>query len=372
MPLLLIAASCSGNRTAESSGQLQPGPTTTRSAETTTSRAAAPGSVLWRRPLNDLALAPPVVSNGVAYIGTNTGAVYAVDARTGDIRWRTRVDGPIRAAATTGADLVFVGSSNGTLHALESTTGAERWKYSAHGLIEVAPVFNENTVFVTSDEPVHENSGYIAAVDATTGSQRWVSQPFALITAPPAVTGGQLVFGAHDAFVHSISSADGTPRWSFRTENKIDTSPTIAAGDVVIGSGDASLYALNADSGHLVGSVQAPFGFDASPVAKADIVYFVAVDGANEGSVHALDVTAGNELWKTTIPRGTPGADPALSSNGILYVGTGDGAVVAVTAHDGKQRWAYSDAGAPVLTPAATADGVLAVTNGGVLFALAP
>ena len=58
--------------------------------------AAGGATFKWKRALGDID-GSPVVRNGVVYVGTNTGRVYALDADDGDTRWFFDTgDGPVK------------------------------------------------------------------------------------------------------------------------------------------------------------------------------------------------------------------------------------------------------------------------------------
>ena len=57
---------------------------------------AGAATLAWKRALGDID-GSPVLRNGVVYVGTNTGVVYALDADDGDTRWTFATgDGPIK------------------------------------------------------------------------------------------------------------------------------------------------------------------------------------------------------------------------------------------------------------------------------------
>ena len=57
---------------------------------------AGGATLKWKRALGDID-GSPVLRNGVVYVGTNTGVVYALDADDGDTRWTFATgDGPIK------------------------------------------------------------------------------------------------------------------------------------------------------------------------------------------------------------------------------------------------------------------------------------
>ncbi|NJM40482.1 MAG: PQQ-like beta-propeller repeat protein, partial [Anaerolineae bacterium] len=77
----------------------------------------------------------PVVGNGVLYMGSMNGKLYARDARTGAPKWEFAADGPIRHTAgvlvgsIVGGNGLVVFSTynglNGSTYALDASTGVQ-------------------------------------------------------------------------------------------------------------------------------------------------------------------------------------------------------------------------------------------------------
>lgn len=85
-------------------------------------RLVPPGAVRAR-----LALA-----GGLAVLGSDTGLVYGLDARSGTLAWRLRVTGAVRHVAFAGSLVVGAaeGGREGTLlFAADATSGAPRWRH---------------------------------------------------------------------------------------------------------------------------------------------------------------------------------------------------------------------------------------------------
>jgi outer membrane protein assembly factor BamB len=58
------------------------------------------------------------VANGVLYVGSGDGNVYALNAGTGEKLWSYATDGQVSAAPTVADGKVFIGSSNGNIYVL--------------------------------------------------------------------------------------------------------------------------------------------------------------------------------------------------------------------------------------------------------------
>jgi len=90
------------------------------------------GKAIWTRTLHDDkktsvmegVLTPPSIVNGKAFVGTASGEVYALSARTGEILWKVGIGEPISFQPTVAKGRVYVATNQGSLLCLN--TGDDR------------------------------------------------------------------------------------------------------------------------------------------------------------------------------------------------------------------------------------------------------
>ena len=70
-------------------------------------------AIRWRVATGNPIYASPLVHQGVLYIGSGDGLVYALDAVSGTERWRAQTEGWIHSSPALLDDLVYVGSNDG-------------------------------------------------------------------------------------------------------------------------------------------------------------------------------------------------------------------------------------------------------------------
>jgi outer membrane protein assembly factor BamB len=82
---------------------------------------AATGAQRWRFQTGDRIVSAPTVTNGVVYVASTESDhhVYALDAKTGALRWRYEISGPYFAPVAANG-LAYVASSDGFLYALNA------------------------------------------------------------------------------------------------------------------------------------------------------------------------------------------------------------------------------------------------------------
>ena len=71
----------------------------------------------------------PVVANGVVYVGSIDGNLYALNAGTGALLWKYTTGSAVDSSPAVANGVVYVGSDDNNLYALNASTGALLWKY---------------------------------------------------------------------------------------------------------------------------------------------------------------------------------------------------------------------------------------------------
>jgi outer membrane protein assembly factor BamB len=80
-----------------------------------TARRMPDGHVRWRFRGDGSLDSAPLIARRVAYVGSGSGRLFAVDLRTGRVRWRTDVGAPILSSEEDGGYLAGLAASNGLL-----------------------------------------------------------------------------------------------------------------------------------------------------------------------------------------------------------------------------------------------------------------
>jgi outer membrane protein assembly factor BamB len=325
---------------------------------------------------------PALFRGDLAHTGVYRAAPLA---HFGGVQWRVQTGGPVQSTPAVANGIVYVGSGDGHLYALDARTGAERWRFAAGRAVTSSPEVTGGLVYVGS------RSGAYFAIDAATGVQRWRVEtgpdaPLAwgfesgdLYTASPAVAGGLAVLGGSDGQVWAVDAAGGAVRWRFRTGGRVRSSPAVAGGRVYVGSMDGTLYALELASGRLVWRFDteghslesAKFGFDRRTIqsspAVADGTVFV---GSRDGHLYAVDAATGRGLWTTDHEMSWVNSSPAVSG-GLVFAGSSDNRFVqAVDRRSGMERWRVPTERLVWSSPAVAGDFVYVGDATGTLYAL--
>lgn len=245
-------------------------------------------------------------------------------------------------------DIVYVMFSN-RLIALNAADGDLLWESNELGGVgAVAISTDESTLYAVASSSLYALT--------TTGEVIWeFDDPTEKIFGEPTVAqDGTIYCASWDDYVYAVN-ADGTLKWKYQTDGAIAplASPTLGTDEsvVYVGSGDpnedegGTLYAINSE-GTLEWSQQLSNMRVSGPVVGPNGNIYACASSR----VHCLS-PAGSTLWQSD--ENTSGSlCPALSSDGIVYAGTGqDGKLYAIDASDGSTLWSYQTAANPDYDP---------------------
>ena len=338
--------------------------------------------------------ASPATAQSTFHGDAGHSGVYASPgpALPGRVQWAFSTGGPIVGSAVVADGVVYVASLSGHLYAIDQGSGKEKWQFKSRLPIASTPAVGAGTVYFVS------STGALAALDAATGQPKWVTAveyekkfearglhgyPLAgqtipdawdVFTSSPAVVNGKVFFGSGDGNVYALDAASGILQWKFATRDVVHASPAVVGGTVYIGSWDGSFYAIDADTGAQRWTFKAgddpvnhnQVGFQSSAAVVDGTVYV----GCRDAHVYALDAASGRKKWDYPTSKSWVSATPAVR-DGVVYVGTSDSSrFLALDARSGRLRFSF-DARAYVFSSAALA-GKLAYfgSHNGTLYAV--
>ncbi|HXY11464.1 MAG TPA: PQQ-binding-like beta-propeller repeat protein [Terriglobales bacterium] len=295
--------------------------------------SAQVGSLLDR---DITAFAAPAVQSGVLFVGSASGVIHAMSAKSGCIYWTFQADGPVRAAtliAENGARRsVLFGDQIGWFYSLDALTGRVLWKrkidqHEATRLTGSA-VALDGTAFVPAaswEETRSGNAKYpcctfrgsVTALRVSDGSVVWKSYT----VGPPKKTGVNRIgipqFGPSGAGIWSAPTIDTKRGPLYITTGDNYSQPATKTSDAVL--------ALNLKSGQIVwsqqmtagdvysnggcpdeGSTCGPdFDFGSSALLVSHQGRDLLIAGQKSGVVYALDPDAkGKILWQARVGKG--------------------------------------------------------------------
>lgn len=343
----------------------------TAATRATDAPAALAGNVAWRVSLEASASTPVVASEHALFVGLTNGTLAALDSASGNVLWTAAVPGQLDAAPAIAGNEVYAAYRDGRVVALDAGTGREIWTASA-GSSTLAPLIADGVVYAASQRAIH-------AFDAETGRRLWMRDlEGGWSPASPVAAGPQLVVARHDqVVVFDRTTGEQTFFYKARTPQAL----TVAGSRVVLVAADRAV-AFGIDERrpwwegfrrawgqfYLWGVAPpppnpprdwlAPAPRGALPVTVAGSALVIAT---RDGSVSALDLASGAELWATR--RGPLMAPPVATANGVLLVEPD--ALVTLDGVTGVELARRDLAGGRLGSAIVTAHGTYVLASGG-------
>ncbi len=282
-------------------------------------------SPLWTFEAGDGIESTAAVVNGVVYVGSLDGNLYALELATGKLKFKVETGQEIKSSPTVFAGTVYFGEEGGTFHAVDAQTGAERWTFKTD-----AGITSSATVLKTREGAV------------------------------------RVLFGSYDGFLYCLDG-DGKLVWKLETDNYVHATPAVADGKVYIAGCDGLLRAIALTDGKEVARVSLGGYAAASPALSGARAYV----GTFENQVLAVDLTAGKTLWtyEHAVRKFPYYASAAVYRDTVVVAGR-DKLVRALDAATGRERWVLETPARVDASPVLVGDRVLAGSMSGDLYAL--
>jgi outer membrane protein assembly factor BamB len=262
---------------------------------------------LWKRvELDAVSYTGVTAADGVAYVGTEAGSVYAVDLQTGKTEWTVdageSIDTPLLVAG--GLVIAVTRATNDTpasVVALATSDGSETWRWKGD-----TPVFR---LSAASADDTHVYVGYsdqngtLRALDVTTGALAWTARMNAAVNlvSAPVATGDAVYALDFRGQLYRFDPATGSRTWDFAMNELVLRSGPVAVGDhVVFGTTGGRLAAVEASSGDVVWQTEAGQGQLRSIAVTPDRL--VAVRGGPTAGLVAYDTDPSGAIVRVTSP----------------------------------------------------------------------
>jgi outer membrane protein assembly factor BamB len=319
-----------------------------------------------------------VVADGVVYVATNGGDVYAFDAEDGTTVASTNLGSSVYGTPCVADGVVYIGTyEDGVLHALNAVTLASEWTldfndYDYEQHITGSPVVYNGAVYIGTREGQF-SSGFLRTVDIATRTQRnaAVTQEAPDYVTPAIDTsfasGARCYISDDSCYVTAVRCDTGAYVWDWYPDRtQFYSSPTVYGGYIFGGSTGNYIYRIIDGGNDCV--EPSPFIFPAvygavySTVAAYNgKLYF----GNQGGSMYCVDAATFSQAdWTASL--GSPITSSGLisTSTGLLFICTENGMVYALNIANGTSAWSYNTSKSTIKSSLAASNGRLYVVAG--------
>lgn len=249
------------------------------SGKTSDQKLKPPFHLVWQFKTGGPLTASPVIANGILYIGSADGKLYALNAKDWGIKWTFDAGSSIRFSAVVWGNRVYFNTRDNKLYALDAKTGDMLWEFETKGWMDSPPIVFDGIVY-TGSYPTR-----IYMLDAFTGKLKSERQR--------TITINGVEYGCVNAEFRPIIPNHNAELWRSHTVAS-ESYPVIANDYVYIGSRDGNIHAINRISKREAWTHQVAGPVDAAPAISDGFLYCASLDG----SVYAF--TNATESSQTT------------------------------------------------------------------------
>ena len=295
--------------------------------------------VRWTSDLGGISRTSPIVAGGDVYVG-NDDDLVAEDAVTGAVKWTFTTDDLIVGSPAVDNGIVFVSSYDGFLYALGASDGHFVWRFPTGGT-GASPLVSKGVVYMPDAE------GFLWALGETDGHLIWDSSPGSGNLQSPAIANGVVYAGDDDGNLYAFKAKTGAQLWSLNVGG-VANSVSVEGGTILVPSADGFLYAVSASTHGFLWHASEGTS-DYGSVASTSTAVFIS----NDYFVRAVDLATGTILW--TYETGFIGPQSPAYANGIVYF-SDDAGLFALSASTGAFLWGhtpktgYFDTSSPVIS----------------------
>jgi outer membrane protein assembly factor BamB len=293
---------------------------------------ASSGSERWSVARDGAAVSPAIARVSGAQVvvytdgrGPGTSNVQAVELETGEPVWDAppTLQDESRTGVTIDGTRAFVGDESGRVYAIDLDRGAVAWTETAGTLAGPVTVGGGVVAAVVAASDT-ERSTTIVAFDVETGDRRWSVTPDATATfgSLPAIVGGAVVVAFPDGTVLGLSTSDGSQVWSERIPALVSpfVAPAVVSGSVVLADSNGGLHRLSPGGG-----TSWLFAFNEPVLRSSPVVAGESgVVGFEDGSIGAVALDTGHLVFRSPAA-GVPVSGIALIPDAVIVTRSGSG-----------------------------------------------
>ncbi len=255
------------------------------------------------------------------------------------LKWAFQTSGQVEAAPAIGNGIIYVGSTDGNLYAL-NLQGQLIWKFQTPSPIGTTPAIgSDGTIYLASS--IRNSSGYpegILYAISSAGRMIWNVtlanfQGYDSLSSPTIGSDGT-IYTSDVGFRTLAVNPDGTVMWVLQTGGEVFDSPAVGQdGTLYVATDDDNpsptvvcgqcVAALNPD-GTVKWNLRPGGGFGFPAVGSDGTVYVNGVAISSNGTLEWQD---------------RPFVSPSIGTDGTIY-GTGNQGLFAIN-QDGSTRWRF-------------------------------
>lgn len=247
------------------------------------------GSPRWDAQLSSEVVAAPAIARGMVVVLANDGRTYAFDQDSGQLRWLVDRAVPTlslrgNAPPLIGEGMTFIGQANGKLTAVDNLEGGVQWEYALgtpDGRTDLERMVDVDgrMLLIQGDLYAIGYGAQVAALASESGRMLWSREMSSY--AGLDLSGGALLTTTSDGEVVSMATRSGSVQWRQEAlKYRFLSTPVVHGNTVAVGDFEGYLHWLDLDSGELVARARVgKKGIRAAPQVIGGVLYALDLDG---------------------------------------------------------------------------------------------
>jgi outer membrane protein assembly factor BamB len=292
----------------------------------------------------------PTVVNESVYVGGHDGKIYDISAESGRYKEQyldAKEPQPIVGGTVVDQGIIYVGSANGVVYALNATNFQEEWQFPTGDKIWSTPTIEDNALYIGSFDK------NLYAININNGSKLWEFKTDGAIITQPLVQDKIVYIGSFDRHLYAVNALSGNTLWQFPVDDEAEgnpknwfwAQPVIDNDTIYAGNLDGHVYIIDLTTGQ----PQADAINLESPIAATPVIINDSVIVATEeGLIYSVNTLSNQHQLLADIKKLADEKEltirAALTMNdGILYVHAQTkkqgSFVCALNATNGTMQW---------------------------------
>lgn len=280
------------------------------------------GKKLWQYKSGARIVGTPAVSDGVVVFGSADKNIYALNTNDGSLLWRVKASQPVLGAVAVSGGTAFVGASDSTMRAIDVKSGREVWTYrGVRGYVETKPLVTSGKIIFGA----WDNTLY--CLDTSTGKELWrwtgglTRMHFSPAAVWPVASDGKVFIADPQRALTAIDIDTGATLWrTFRSKVRESIGLSADGSRIFAKTMQDSVVCYSAtapDKPVQLWASNVGFGYEhapSMPLEKDGVVY----GGTAQGLVYALSAATGEVIWKHKIGNSLINTVLTLSGSEVL------------------------------------------------------
>lgn len=271
---------------------------------------------------------------------TTQGYVKCVSLISGEEKWSVKLNGKVYSTPAVYKKYVVVGCADNIIYCLDIKSGRELWRHHCDKSVLASPNIYDGVVYIGASD------GRFRALNLKTGHLVWsFSDVKGFVESKAYVDEAQVVFGDWANTLYSLDRASGKLMWTWRVKGSRMYSPAavwpVKSGNrLFIVTPERKTYSIEASSGSTMWEHRG--GRESVGISALGDRVFVKTMKDTVFCFSTAPAMKAQVLWATDTKIGYDIAPtPTAYYEGIAFVPTDKGTIVALNAETGEMLWKY-------------------------------